>query len=134
MAFVHGKGTGVTLDGEDLSAFSTSVEFAREVDSHETTTFGKNSKTYQGGLKDGTCTIEGIYDNTALTGPSLVIQPLLGTVVELEYLPEGTGSGKAARTVNVLVTSFTETAPVADMVTFSCECQFSGDVSLTSQT
>lgn len=129
MGFVHGKGTAVSVGGTELGAFSNSVTFGRSADSHDVTTFGKNSKVYAPGLKDGTATIEGIYDNTAETGPAAVLRPLIGAAaVELIYQPEGAGAGKPLSTVDILVTSYEETAPVADMITFSAELQLSDDI------
>lgn len=129
MAFVHGKGVAVNIDSNDLSAFSNSVTFTRTADSHDVTTFGKNSKVYASGLKDGTATIEGIYDNTASTGPGAVLRPLIGgAAVVLTYEPEGTGASKPLATVDCIVTSYEETAPVADMVTWSAELQLSDDI------
>lgn len=132
MAFVHGKGTAVTLDGDDLSVYSNSVEFTRTADSHDVTTFGKNAHVYQGGLLDGTATITGFYDN-GVAGPRAIVEPLLGTVVELVYQPEGAGTGKPEDTVDVLVTSYAESAPVADQITFSIELQMSDDVATAGQ-
>lgn len=132
MAQVHGKGTYVSLDGDDLSTFTNSTTYNRSADSHDTTTYGKNSKVYQGGLKDGTCTIAGIYESGA-TGPNAVINPILGTVVPFIYRPEGTGSGKPEHAVDVLVTAYNESAPVADMIQWTAELQLSDDVAITSQ-
>lgn len=131
--FVHGKGTAVSLNSDDLSVYSNSVEWTRTPDSHDVTTFGKNSKVYNGGLLDGTATVQGTYDNTASTGPAAVIEPLVGTVVEFIYQPEGLGSGKPTKTVDVLVGEYTETAPVADMITWSVSLQMSDDVAITAQ-
>jgi hypothetical protein len=132
MSFVHGKGSAVSIDGDSLSAFSNSITFTRTADSHDVTCFGKNSKVYQSGLKDGTATIEGIYDNTASTGPGAVLRPLVGGVaVELVYEPEGTGASKPIATVDCIVTSYEETAPVADMITWSAELQLSDDIANT---
>lgn len=129
MAFVHGKNTAVTIDGDDLSVYSNSVTFGRSADTHDVTTFGKNSKVYAPGLKDGTASIEGIYDNTALVSPGAVLRPLIGAAeVPLVYKPEGTGTGKPTATVDVLVTSYEETAAVGDMVMWSCELQLSDDI------
>ena len=126
--FVHGKTTFVSLDSEDLSTFTNNVAFNRSADSHDVTTFGKVSKVYQSGLKDGTATIQGIYDNS-VTGPGAVIRPLIGgAAVELIYKPEGSGTGKPVSTVDVIVTSYEETAPVADMVTWSVSLQLTGDI------
>lgn len=133
MAFIHGRNTFVSIDGDSLSAYGTSTEFARTADSHDVTTYGNTAHRKQGGLHDGSATLEGIYDNTASVGPQAVLEPLLGTTVELIYRPEGTGSSLPERTVDVVVTSYTETSPVADMVTWSCEVEFDGAVDLTAQ-
>lgn len=132
MAKIHGKGVVLTIDGDDISAFSNNVDFGREADSHDTTTFGSNSKTYQGGLLDGTITVSGVYDS-GLTGPRAVVEPLLGTTIPVVYKPEGTGTGKPTKTVSALVTSYSETAPVADMISWTCELQMSGDVANATQ-
>lgn len=134
MAFVHGKGVAVSIDGDSLGAFSNSVEFSREADTHDVTTFGKNSKVYAPGLKDSSGTIEGVYDSTAGTGPGAVLRPLVGAAaVELVYRPEGAGTGKPDVTVDVLVTSYEESAPVADMITFTAELQGTDDVADSTQ-
>lgn len=132
MAQIHGKNTFVSLDADDLSTFANSVEFGREAEAHDTTTFGSGSKTYQGGLKDGSATISGVYDSSA-TGPRAIVEPLLGTTVELIYQPEGVGTGKPTKTVDVVVKSYKETAPVADMVSWTSELQMSGDVANSTQ-
>ena len=132
MAFIHGKNTFISLDGDDLSTFIKSSEFGRESDSHDVTAYGKDSKVYQGGLLDATFNMEGTYDNGA-SGPAAVIRPLVGTVVELIRRPAGTGTGLPQQTVDVLVNSYVETNPVDDMVTWSCDCQCSDDILDTTQ-
>lgn len=132
MAFRHGKDTVITLNAVDLSAFVNTSEFGRTGDSHDVTTYGKQSHVYSGGLLDGTASMAGIYDDGA-TGPRDVIEPLIGTVVTLIRKPEGTGPGKPQDSVSVLVTGYTETNPVADMVSWSCAMQLSGEVTSTNQ-
>lgn len=132
MAFTHGKGVKITLNGSDLSAFSSNTTVGRESDSHDVTTYGKNAHVYSGGLLDGTVTLSGTYDDGA-TGPQAVIEPLLGTNVTLVYQAEGAGAGKPSKSATVLVMSYEETAPVADMISWQCECQLSGDVTITNQ-
>jgi hypothetical protein len=133
MAFVHGKNTYLSLDGDDLSAFTTESELERTSDKHDVTTYGKNSHVYAGGLLDGKAGAQGIYDNTAGTGPRAVIEPLIGTLVTLVRRPEGTGTGKPQDSVQVLVEKYVETSPVADMVKWAVELQPSDDVTTTSQ-
>lgn len=133
MAKLHGRHTVVTLGGDSLTAFSNNSQLEITSDSHDTTTYGNDSHIFSGGLLNGTCTISGFYDTTAATGPRAVIQPLIGTVVELVHQPEGAGATKPQDVVDVLVTKYTQTHPVADMVTWSVDLQFSGDVDSTAQ-
>lgn len=134
MAFVHGKGTVVLVNGTNLSAYTNSVTFTRTADTHDVTTFGKNTKVYAAGLKDNTATLEGIYDNTAVTGPGAVLKPLVGAAgVTFLYRPEGTLTGKPEAEVTALVSSYEESSPVADMVTWTAELQLSDDINDTPQ-
>jgi hypothetical protein len=134
MAFVHGSDTVILIDTtDDISQYCTQSDLKRTVDSHDVTTYGKKTHVYRGGLGDGTSSISGLYDNTAVTGPRAVLEPLLGTNVELIRRPEGTGTGKPQDKVTVLVGEYTETAPVADMVTWSLSLQLSGEVDSTAQ-
>lgn len=134
MAFVAAKGVAVSIDGDDLSIYSNSVTFTRTADALDVTTFGKTSKVYISGLKDGTGSIEGIYDNTAGTGPGAVIRPLLGgDAVSLVWMPEGESTGKPAATVDVIVTSYEESAPVAEVIAWTVEFQMSDDIADSTQ-
>lgn len=133
MSFVHGKFVKVTLDGDDLSAFCNTSTAERSADSHDVTTYGNNSHVFQGGLLNGTGTIGGFYDSTT-AGPRAVIEPLIGSVVVYVDMPEGTGAGKPRRTVDALVMKYTETRPVADMISWSADLQFSDDVVIVNQT
>jgi hypothetical protein len=132
MSFAHGRNTYISLNGVDLSAFTTTSQLEKVADKHDVTTYGRDNHVYAGGLKDGTATMSGIYDN-GVSGPRAAIEALLGTTVTLVRRPDGTGSGKAQDSVTVLVEKYVETAPVADMVTWSCDLQLSGSVTTTAQ-
>lgn len=133
MARVHGKNTVITIGGDDISEYCNTSELTRSADSHDITGYGKNSHVFQGGLRNGTASIGGIYDNTAGTGPAAVIKPLVGTTVELIRQIEGAGAGKPQDRVDVVVTQYVETAPVADMVTWTADLQLSDDIDETPQ-
>jgi len=133
MSFVHGKSTFISVDGDNLSAFTTTSQLEQNADTHDVTTYGKNSHVFQGGLKGGAASISGVYDNTVGTGPRAVLRPLVGTVVELIRQPEGAGSGKPQDKVDVVVNKYVETNPVNDMVTWSCDLTLSDDVDSTAQ-
>lgn len=129
----HGKDTVVTLGGFDLTQYSNNSQLEFTGDSHDITTYGKNAHVFRGGLKNGTATISGFYDTTAVTGPRAVLKPMVMTNVQLIHRPEGTGAGKPQDKVDVLVTKYTQTHPVADMVTWAVDLQFSDDVDSTPQ-
>ena len=50
MAFVHGKGTVVSVDAQDMSVYGTSCEFEIKAESHDVTTYGNDFKVFAGGL------------------------------------------------------------------------------------
>jgi hypothetical protein len=127
MAFIHGKAGFVSLSGVDLSAFANNIEFGKSADSHDVTTFGKNSHVKQGGLKDGSITLQGVYDDGAAS-PEAIIDPLVGTNALLVYRPEGTGAGRPQKVGAVLVQEYTETVPVADMITWQLTMEASDDM------
>lgn len=133
MTRIHGKVTFVSLDANDLSVYTNSSQVEISADAHDTTGYGVNSHVFQGGLLTGTGSLSGIYDNTVSTGPRGVIRPLIGTNVAMVHRPEGTGSGLPQDVVQVLVMKYTQTSPVADMVTWAVDLQFSGDVNSTPQ-
>lgn len=132
MTFSHGKNTYISLNGVDLSAYTTTSQLEKTADKHDVTTYGQPTHVYNGGLLDGTATISGVYDNGA-SGPRATIQALIGTTCTLVRRPDGTGTGKAQDSVTVFVEKYVETNPVADMVTWSCDLQLSGTVTTTAQ-
>lgn len=135
MANVHGKLTVVTLNGVDYSEYANQTDFKDATDAHENTTYGRDRKTYHGGLGDGTVSVGGFYDTTAVSGPRALFKPLkaAGNAVPFVYRPEGTGAGKAQSLVDVIITSFEESSPVGDMVTWTAELQMTGDLDETAQ-
>jgi hypothetical protein len=126
--FIHGKGTVVSLDAKDLSAYGTSCEYELKADEHDVTTFGNDFKIFNGGLIESSMKLEGKYDNTASNGPRAVLELLVGKTAELIYSPEGTGASKPTRTWEVLLTTYTETAPVNDMIAWAAEFRGAGPV------
>lgn len=140
MAWVHGKSTVIKIDGKDLSAYANSSELGRKVQTQNVTTYGSPNYTdgskpnvYVGTLLDATGKVSGIYDNTVSTGPGAVLKGLRNKTVKLLRQIEGTGTGKPQESVDIIVTDYTETAPVADMVTWSAEFQCSGVIDETPQ-
>lgn len=134
MSAQHSKATVVTLGGDPVT-IANSTTYNRSRDVHDVTGYGANSKVYAPGLLDGTVTVEGIYDNAALTGTKAVVQAAFeaGTTIEFVYQPEGAGTGKPQNVCDVIVTAYNESSAVADMVQFTAELQITGDVDVTPQ-
>ena len=131
MAFVHGKDSVFKLDNSggaltDISTYVNSVDFPETADVAETTTLGDGSKSYIVGLKDATLSISGLWDST--------LDGRLGAVVgqsatlSFEYSPEGTTGGNVKYTGECILTSYSQSSPVGDVVGFSADMQVSGDV------
>lgn len=134
MAFKHGKATVVTLNGVDYSAFADTTDFDDGVDTHETTTYGRNRKTYLAGLGDGKVSVGGMHSDS-VNNPRSLFKPLMaaGTEVQFVYRPEGTGVGKPQSRVNVIVSSYKDSSPVGDVVKWTAELQMTGDLDETPQ-
>jgi hypothetical protein len=132
MALAHSKRTFVSLDGEDLSAFTNTSNFEKNSDEHDVTCYGEDAHVVAGGLLGGTATMGGFYD-TGVGGPRAIIEALVGQTVEFIRQPEGTGASKPQDKVNVLVKKYNESNPVADYVTWSCDMTFSGTIDSAAQ-
>jgi hypothetical protein len=124
----------LSVDGTNIAAYCGSIETSYSVNSLQTTTFSAGGHTYQGGMTDGSLSISGTYDDTA-SGPKAVIEPLMrdGQLVEAIYRPEGTGAGRPQQTFNVLVTTYSESSAVGEMIQWASEMQVSGAVTDTTQ-
>ncbi|QDP46755.1 MAG: hypothetical protein Tp156SUR915002_45 [Prokaryotic dsDNA virus sp.] len=131
MAFVHGKSSVFKLDNSggsltDISSFVNNVDFPETADVAETSTLGSSNKSYIAGLKDATISLSGLFDAT--------VDAILGAVIgqsatlSFEYSPEGTASGKVKYTGECILTSYSLSSPVGDVVGYSADLQVSGAV------
>lgn len=134
MAFIHGKDTLITVDSNDLSAFTNSSDFSQSSDSHDVTAYGATNKAYQAGLIDGTFSMAGIYDNAA-GGPRTVLQALqvAGAAFTIIRQPEGAGTTLDQDSFSAIITSYEESSPVDDMINWTADFQISGVVTSTAQ-
>lgn len=125
------------LGSDDLSAYLDNIEWANSRETGETTTYGAASdyKTHVAGLKDSSFSISGKFDSTATTGPRAVLNVALNsdTATTAKIREEGTGSTLPEIEVSCFCTSYTESVPVADVITFSADFQCTGLPDLTAQ-
>lgn len=120
------------INAADISDFVDTVTVTESADSLDVTTFGNNGHRKRGGLTDGTIAIGGVYDTTT-SGPHDVLVPMIGTIEDIDWRPEGTGSGKPKMTCNVLVQNYVESSPVADIVRWTANLEIDGDTTHANQ-
>ncbi len=131
--FVHGKSTDFELDdtggtSRSLANTLTSVDFPETIDTAETTAFGATSKSYIVGLRDATISVSGLWDAT-IDGYIIGTEPATRTFI---FGPAGSTGGNVKYTGECILTSYSISNPVADVVTYSLDLQVTGDVTRTT--
>lgn len=133
MTTMHSKETVIIVDGNDISIYCTDSNRKRTAGTEDNTTYGKDDEVHDPTLRKGEFGCGGKY-NTAATGPRAVIDPLVGTKVNIKYRPEGTGSGLPQDSFDAVITGYEETAPVAGYRLWTMTTQPSDAWDLTDQT
>ncbi len=134
---IHGKDSYFSIEDSaastlrNISPYVTSVDFNQENDTHDTTTYGAEGHTFLVGLTNGTIVVNGLWDKTASTGSNTVIQSLVGldaVTVGFEYGPEGNTGTNVKYSGECVLESYSQSAPVADLVSFTATFRISGSV------
>ena len=131
MAFVHGKDSKFKLDNSsgsltDISSYVNNVDFPETADVAETSALGSSNKSFVVGLKDATIGLTGLWDSTADAIFGVVVGQ--SATLSFEYSPEGTASGKVKYTGEAIMTNYSISSPVGDVVGYSADLQVSGAV------
>ena len=131
--FIHGKSTDFELDdtggtSRSLSNVLTSVDFPETIDTAESTAFGSTSKSYLVGLRDSTISISGLWDAT-VDGYIIGTEPASRTFI---FGPAGSTGGNVKYTGEAILTNYSVSAPVSDVVSFSLDLQVTGNVTRTT--
>jgi len=131
--FVHGKTTNFSLDdtsgtSRDLSNTLTSVDFPETIDTAETSAFGSTSKSYIVGLRDASISVSGLWDAT-VDGYFIGTEPATRTFI---FGPAGSTSGYVKYTGECIMTNYSVSNPVGDVVTYSVDLQCTGGVTRTT--
>jgi hypothetical protein len=126
----HGKSTSFQIAAHEIGPYTTSVTFEADNDIHDITAFGATNHRYLAGLIDGKITVNGFWDKTAVVGSYTVIYALVGSSAGAAFIygPEGSTTGKVKQSGTVILESYSESAPVADMVTFTATFRIDGPV------
>ena len=129
--FRHGKSAFFSITdnvptGRDISNVLDSVSFPESIETADTTAFGSTSKSYIVGLKDSTISISGKFDATV----DGYLSGMLGyaTLAAYVYGPAGNTAGYVKLSGSAIITSYSLSSPVGDVISFSCDLQNSGAV------
>lgn len=133
MSTAKSKNVVVLINGTDISQYCDTSEHHVKPDIIDKTTYGKDAHVKEGTLLDGNGSLGGIYDTSAVAGPRAILQPLCGQTVTYIRRPEGTGTGKPQDSVSVVVGEYVETAPVAEIVRWTCALEYSDSITSTVQ-
>lgn len=130
--FTHGKSTVIKVATFDLSVYTKTSTLERNADVHDTTGYGLDDATNQGGIKRGKFTMSGLYESSNV-GPRAKLMGLLGTVVAIIRQPEGAGTTKAQDLFSAVLEKYVETNPQDDQITWSADFTLSGAVNSAAQ-
>ena len=127
--FAHGKSTDFAHDdtggsSRNLSNTLTDVSFPQTIDTAETTAFGSSNKSYIVGLKDTTISVSGIWDAT-VDGYLSGTEPASRSFI---FGPAGSTGGNVKYTGECILTNYSQSNPVGDVVSFTADFQVTGSV------
>lgn len=133
--YVHGKGAKFSMDNAsgtlvDYSDIVSDANINISIDTADTSHFGSNAKTYITGQNDATSSVTGLFDRGRLGTIVAAFNGMLaGTIASLtvELAPEGTAVGATKISQEMIMTSLSIGASVADLVSVSFELQRTGD-------
>ena len=136
MAFFDSKESKFLLDDtggtqRDLSAYITDVRgLPGPRNLNEVTALGDSGAKFIPGLQDVVITLNGIFDDTATSGPDAVLGPLRThtSAVDFEYGPEGTATGDVKYSGTCWVTTYDLRSRVGNRVEWSASLQAQGTV------
>lgn len=139
MARVHNKRTVILVippsgvDQVNISAYCDTSGFPRSADTHDVTTYGKDSHVFSGGLKNGTFVMGGVYDDGDTNTPRTLFEDALGEEFQIWRLIEGIETGGPSQYFTAVLNAYDDPAPVADMHRWTASFQVSDDVVYTAQ-
>jgi len=136
MAFAHGSAGFFNLDNSggtptDLSSYTREVNFAPEVQIHDTSVFGVGSRSKTIGLKDGKVTVTFMNDptlQTHLINLWTTQTPGGGQTFTFSYGPQGSTTGKRRITGECILAGFPVDAKVDDVETIQAALEVTGNV------
>ena|SRR6266702_6822143 len=118
MALRAGKAGSITINSVDLSTFCTNIDgLPGSTEILDTTTYGKNARTFIPGLRNSQVTATFVWDSGAST-PDATLSALMTTpaVVTLVHKPS-TVATVVTYTLSVILTEWKVSVPVGGLIT-----------------
>lgn len=128
--FTHGRSTKVLYGVYDISTYLKQASPSATIDTPETTAFGSTTKSYVTGIADGKISASGMFDGGS-GAIDQVLQTAFGqaTPTPLVVAPQGLATvGERCWMLNTLLSNYSMTASVSDMVGISADFQGTGSV------
>ena len=128
--FVHGKSVDFALDdtsgsSRNISDTLNSVDFPEVTETADTTAFGSSSRSFIVGLESATISISGLWDSTVDGYMKGGTEPASRSFI---YGPAGSTGGNVKYTGEAILTHYSISSPVGDVVTYSVDLQVTGAV------
>jgi len=128
--FVHGKSVDFALDdtggtSRNISDTLNSVDFPEVTETADTTAFGSSSRSFIVGLESATISISGLWDATVDGYIKGGTEPASRSFI---YGPAGSTSSNIKYSGEAILTNYSISSPVGDVVTYSCDLQVTGAV------
>ena len=128
--FVHGKSVDFELDdtggtSRSISDTLNSVDSPEVTETADTTAFGSSSRSFIVGLESATISISGLWDATVDGYIKGGTEPASRSFI---YGPAGSTSSNVKYTGECILTNYSISSPVGDVVTYSCDLQVTGAV------
>ncbi len=132
--FVHGKSVDFALDdtsgtSRNISDTLNSVDFPEVTETADTTAFGSSSRSFIVGLESATMSISGLWDATVDGYMKGGTEPASRSFI---YGPAGSTGGNVKYTGEAIMTNYSISSPVGDVVTYSADLQVTGAVTRTT--
>ncbi|CAB5220411.1 hypothetical protein UFOVP238_47 [uncultured Caudovirales phage] len=128
--FSHGRNTKVLFGVYDISAYLKQASPSSTIDTPETTAFGSTNKSYVTGITDGKISASGMFDGSSGAVDS-ILQNAFGQASPnpLIVAPQGLATvGERCWMLNTILSSYSVTASVSDMVGISADFQGTSNV------
>ena len=128
--FVHGKSVDFELDdtsgtSRSISDTLNSVDFPEVTETADTTAFGSSSRSFIVGLESATISISGLWDATVDGYIKGGTEPASRSFI---YGPAGSTSSNVKYTGEAILTNYSISSPVGDVVPYSCDLQVTAAV------